>query len=143
TDGIVQLLLPLPLINRNQGAISQAMAELTAAERAINQVELDLQNRLAPVFERYSSSVFRVRRFREKILPSAERSLELVRRGYGAGELPFLNLLIAQQRYFQTNQSYLQSLLDLRTSAAQIEGLLLNNSLGSNPSSRVGGASGP
>ena len=133
TDGIVQALLPLPIINRNQGAISQAMADITAAERAVQQVELDLQNRLAPVFERYSSSVYRVRRYREKILPSAEKSLELVRRGYGAGEFPFLNLLNTQRTYFQTNQAYLQSLLDLRSSAAQIEGLLLNNSLGTVP----------
>ena len=125
--------MPLPLINRNQGAISQAQAELTAAQRAVQQVELDLQNRLAPVFERYSSAAYRVRRYRDKILPSAERSLELVRRGYSAGELPFLNLLIAQQRYFKTNQDFLQSLLDLRTSTAQIEGLLLNNSLGTIP----------
>lgn len=131
TDGIAQMLLPLPLINRNQGGISQAVAELTAAERAVQQVELDLQNRLALVFERYASSTVRVRRYRESILPAAEKSLELVRRGYSAGEFPFLNLLNAQRTYFQTNELYLQSLLDLRTSAAQIEGMLLNNSLGS------------
>jgi outer membrane protein, heavy metal efflux system len=133
TDGIIQALLPLPIINRNQGAIRQAQSELTAADRAVQQVELDLQNRLAPVFERYASASYRVRRYREKILPSAERSLELVRKGYAAGEFPFLNLLFAQTKYFQTNQQYLQSLLDLRTSTAQIEGLLLNNSLGTNP----------
>jgi cobalt-zinc-cadmium efflux system outer membrane protein len=133
TDAIVQTLLPLPLINRNQGGIRQAMADITAAERAVQQVELDLQNRLAPVFERYSTSVYRVRRFRERILPTAEKTLELVRKGYGAGEFPFLNLLNTQRTYFQTNQAYLQSLLDLRSSAAQIEGLLLNNSLGTVP----------
>jgi cobalt-zinc-cadmium efflux system outer membrane protein len=133
TDGMLQVMLPLPLINRNQGAISQAMADITAAERGVQQVELDLQNRLAPVFERYSTSVYRVRRFREKILPTAEKTLELVRKGYGAGEFPFLNLLNTQRTYFQTNQAYLQSLLDLRSSAAQIEGLLLNNSLGTVP----------
>ena len=106
------------------------MAELTAAERGVQQVELDLQNRLAPVFERYASSTVRVRRYRESILPAAEKSLELGRRGYSDGEFPFLNLLNAQRTYFQTNELYLQSLLDLRTSAAQIEGMLLNNSLG-------------
>ena len=51
-------------------------------------------------------------------------------KGWSKGELPFLNYLIAQQRYFITNRDYLQSLLELRTSAAQIEGLLLSNSLG-------------
>jgi cobalt-zinc-cadmium efflux system outer membrane protein len=129
----VQALLPLPIINHNQGGIRQAEAELTAAHAAVQQVELDLQNRLAPVFERYASAAVRVRRFREKILPSAERALELQRTGYRAGELPFLNLLIAQQRYFLTTRDYLQSLLDLRTSSAQIEGLLLTNSLGTAP----------
>lgn len=129
-DGIVQVLVPLPLINRNQGAIAQAIADISAAERGVQQVELDLQNRLAPVFERYASSTSVVRRYREQILPVAEKSLELVRRGYAAGEFPFLNLLNAQRTYFQTNNLYLQALLDLRTSTAQIEGLLLNNSLG-------------
>jgi cobalt-zinc-cadmium efflux system outer membrane protein len=129
-DGIVQLLVPLPILNRNQGAIAQAVADISAAERGIQQVELDLQNRLAPVFERYASSTSVVRRYREQILPVAEKSLELVRRGYAAGEFPFLNLLNAQRTYFQTNNLYLQALLDLRTSTSQIEGLLLNNSLG-------------
>ncbi|HEY2414139.1 MAG TPA: TolC family protein [Pirellulaceae bacterium] len=129
-DGIVQLLVPLPILNRNQGGIAQAVADISAAERGIQQVELDLQNRLAPVFERYASSTTVVRRYREQILPVAEKSLELVRRGYAAGEFPFLNLLNAQRTYFQTNNLYLQALLDLRSSTAQIEGLLLNNSLG-------------
>src|SRR6185369_6446987 len=133
TDGIVQVLLPLPLINRNQGGISQAFAELTAAERAVQQVELDLQNRLAPVYERYASAAFRVRNYRESILPGAEKALQLVREGWRLGEFPFLNLLNAQRTYAQHNQAYLQSLLDLRTATAQIEGLLLSNSLGTNP----------
>jgi cobalt-zinc-cadmium efflux system outer membrane protein len=133
TDGIVQMLLPMPIINRNQGAIRAAEAEVAAAERAIRQVELDLQSRLAPVFQQYASAAYRVRRYRESILPAAEESLELARRGYAAGEFPFLNLLNAQRTFFQTNQQYLQSLLDLRTSTAEIEGLLLRNSLSTTP----------
>jgi outer membrane protein, heavy metal efflux system len=133
TDGIVQALLPLPFLNRNQGGISQATAELVAAEHTVQQVELDLQNRLATAYERYSRAAFRVQRYRDSILPAAEESLDLVRRGYAAGEFPFLSLLNAQRTYFQTSQQYLQSLLELRTSTAQIEGFLLSNSLGTTP----------
>ena len=92
-----------------------------------------MQNRLASVFERYTSAAYRVRRYRESILPTAEKSLTQVQRLYSGGEQPFLNLLNAQRTYFQTNNLYLQSLLDLRTSAAQIEGMLLSNSLGTVP----------
>jgi cobalt-zinc-cadmium efflux system outer membrane protein len=133
TDGIVQVLLPMPFINRNQGGIAQARADLTAAQRAIEQVELDLQNRLAPVYERYASAVYRVRMFRESILPAAVDQLDLVRRGYAAGEFPFINLLNAQRTFFQQNQQYLQALLDLRSATAEIEGLLLRGSLSATP----------
>jgi outer membrane protein, heavy metal efflux system len=130
TDGIVQMLLPLPLINRNQGAIRQAESELIAAERSIQQVELDLQNRLAQVFERYASAASQVQRYRARILPAARESFDLVRRGYEGGEFPFLNLLNAQRTYFRTNLDYLDSLRELRSSSAEIEGMLLKNSLG-------------
>jgi len=133
TDGLAQLLLPLPLINRNQGAIRQAESELIAAQQAVQQMQLDLQNRLAPVFEQYSNSLSQVRRYREQILPDAQESLDLVNRGYLAGEFPFLQYLNAQRTYFQTNLDFLQSLRELRSTSAEIEGLLLRNSLSTNP----------
>jgi len=133
TDGIVQLLVPLPLFNRNQGAIAQAQAEVAAAERAIEQLELDLQNRLAPVFQRYASAANQVRRYRERILPQAEESLSLVRRGYEAGEFPYLLLLSSQRTYFNNNLQYLDSLRELRAASVEIEGLLLRDSLSNRP----------
>lgn len=133
TDGIVQLTMPLPIFNKNQGAIRQAEAEALAAERALEQLERDLQNRLAPVFERYANASSQVRRYRERILPAAKESLDLVRRGYEAGEFPYLNLLNAQRTFFQANLQYVDSLRELRTSSAEIQGMLLSNSLQANP----------
>jgi cobalt-zinc-cadmium efflux system outer membrane protein len=133
TDASLQVAIPLPFINRNQGAIAQARAELTAAQRALEQTELSLQNRLAPIYERYASAAYRVRRYRESMLPVAQETLDGVRRLWSGGEYPFLSYLTAQRTYFQLNQQYLQSLLDLRTATAQIDGLLLNNSLNTAP----------
>lgn len=133
TDANLQLTVPLPIFNKNQGAIRQAEAEALAAERALEQVERDLQNRLAPVFERYSNASSQVTRYRERILPAARESLDLVRRGYEAGEFPYLNLLNAQRTFFQTNLQYLDSLRELRTASAEIQGMLLSNSLQASP----------
>ncbi|HZN33724.1 MAG TPA: TolC family protein, partial [Pirellulaceae bacterium] len=133
TDGIVQLLVPLPIFNRNQGAIQQARAEVVAAERAIQQLELDLQYRLAPVYQRYATAASQVRRYRERILPKAQESLGLVRRGYEAGEFPYLLLLNSQRTYFQTNLQYLESLRELWASSVEIDGLLLRDSLSARP----------
>lgn len=133
TDGIIQITMPIPILNKNQGAIRQAEAESIAAERALEQLERDLQNRLAPVFERYSNATSQVTRYRERILPAAKESLDLVRRGYEAGEFPYLNLLNAQRTFFQTNLQYLDSLRELRTASAEIQGMLLSNSLQASP----------
>jgi cobalt-zinc-cadmium efflux system outer membrane protein len=128
TDGIVQMTLPLPLFNRNQGAIQQSQAAVVAAEHAMAQLELRLQNQLAPLYERYASAANQVRKYRQSILPAAHESLELVRQGHKAGEFPFLNLLNAQRTYFQTNLQYLDALRELRLAAIEIDGLLLRGS---------------
>ena len=133
TDGIVQVTVPLPIVNKNQGAIRQAEAELAAAQRAYEQLELDLQNRLAPVFEQYANAVKEITIYRNSILPTARDSLDAAQRGFNAGEFPYVTLLNAQRAFFQSNLAYLEVLRTLQTSAAQIDGLLLSNSLQTNP----------
>lgn len=129
SDGGVSLSMPIPILNKNQGAILRAQQEIVAAERAMQQLEFDLQNRLAPTFERYASARNQVERYRSTILPAAQESLNLVRQTYQAGEANFLNLLTAQRTFSQMNLNYLQALQSLRVSEAEIEGLLLSGSL--------------
>lgn len=129
SDGAVQIGIPLPVWNRNQGGVIQAEHQAIAAERELQQLELSLQNRLAPVFERYGNALNQVQEYRETILPTARDSLALSRELYQAGETGFLNVLTAQRTYSQTNLAYLDALRELRTASAEIDGLLLTNSL--------------
>jgi cobalt-zinc-cadmium efflux system outer membrane protein len=128
-DGGVAVSIPVPLWNRNQGAIHEAHQQLRAAHRELAQVELDLQNRLVPVFERYRNAVIQVQRYQETILPKSKETLELTRRTYELGEINFIALLTAQRTYAQTQLAYLDAAEALRLSEAEIEGLLLSNSL--------------
>lgn len=129
SDGSLTVGIPLPLWNRNQGGVVQAQGQVAAAERALDQLELSLENRLAPVFERYSNALGQVNKYRSQLLPAAQQSLDLARRLYEAGETPYLNLLTAQRSFSQTNVNYLESLRELRAAEAEIEGLLLSGSL--------------
>ena len=106
-----------------------ADAQLVAAERSVERVGLSLQNRLADVFRRYDNARQQVEKYASDILPSAKETLDLVTAGYQQGEFSYLNLLTAQRTYFQSNLAYLESLLELRSAKAQIEGLLLSGSL--------------
>ena len=128
-DGGVAVTMPLPIFNRNQGAIRRAQQELTAAQRALDQLELDIQNRLAPTFERLANARNQVERYRTLILPAAEESLQLTRTMYEAGEANYLGLLTAQRTFSQTSWNYLDAVLALRVAKAEIEGFLLQGSL--------------
>lgn len=129
SDGGITVGVPLPFWNRNQGGIVQAAQQAVAAEQALQQLELSLQNRLAPVFERYSNALNQVTKYRTKILPAAQESLDIMQKSYQAGETSYVNLLTAQRTFSQTSLNYLESLRELRAAEAEIEGLLLSGSL--------------
>jgi cobalt-zinc-cadmium efflux system outer membrane protein len=125
----VQMELPIPLYNRNRGAIYQAQSELSAAHGEVGRVELSLHSRLADTYQRYANARQQVERYAKNILPNAKDSLDLVGAGYKQGEFSFLAVLMAQRTYFQTNMAYIDALAELWDSAVAIEGLLLRDSL--------------
>lgn len=127
----LQVSLPIPLWNRNQGGIQRAHAQAADAERAVDRLALDLQSRLASAFQRYESAHNQVEQYSREggILANSRRTLELIRAGYQAEEFGVLDLLTAQRTYFQTNLAYLDSLRELAASAMEIRGLLLRGSL--------------
>ena len=127
----LQVSMPIPWLNRNQGGIRQAQAELVAAERAIGRLELSLKRRLAGVYQRYASARNQVQDYSkpEGILANSQATLEFVRKGYQAGEIGYLDLLTAQRTYSQTNLAYIEALGELWAAALEIEGLLLKDSL--------------
>lgn len=141
TDGGVAISVPIPIFNKNQGGIARAQQELVAASRAHSQLELDLQNRLAPVYERYANAKNQVQRYSDVILPAAEESLSLSRKTYSAGEANYVALLTAQRTYSQTQLGYLDAIGNLRIAEVQINGLLLSGSLQASPSADLGASS--
>jgi cobalt-zinc-cadmium efflux system outer membrane protein len=125
----LMIMFPLPIHDKNQGAIRAAVAEYREAQAEVARVELSLQARLAAAFERYSNAKAQVDRYTREILPDARASLDLVTRGYGAGESAYLVLLEAQRTLSRTNLAYLSALEQLWSSTTAIEGLLLSDSL--------------
>lgn len=125
----VQLGIPIPIFDRNQGNISAAEAEWIAASKEVDRIELDLQDRLAVAYRRFSNARQQVERYGKRMVPRAKKSLELVSDGYEKGQVEYLTLLTAQQTFVQVNLSYLDSLRELRAASALIDGQLLTNSL--------------
>ncbi len=125
--------IPLPIFNRNQGAICRAEAEWVAAQRKLRRMELGLHERLAEVYQRYAAASTRIDRYSKRILPTAQETLDLVTKGYQAGEFGYLRLLTAQRTNFRTNLAFVESLRQAWLARTEIEGLLLTGSLKAGP----------
>lgn len=119
----------VPLWDKNQGNILSAQGELAAARTDQRRIELLLRQKLATVFRQYANALHQATRYRDRILPRAERSLELVRQGYDNGQVEYLTLLNSQQKFVQANLAYIDALETLQTSAALLDGQLLDDSL--------------
>ena len=125
----VQAGIPLPLFNRNQGNIRSAEAQWRAANKERERIELELQDQLAVAFRRYTNATQQTKRYKDRMIPRAEKSLRLVTAGYEKGQVQYLTLLTAQRTYWQVSLSYLDSLRELHTTTSLIQGQLLSGSL--------------
>jgi len=125
----VQLGMPLPVFDRNQGNIHAAQAEWVAACNDVQRLELMLQDQFAVTFREFENARQQTERYRERILPKAKKSLDLVTRGYDKGQVEYLTLLNAQQTYVEVSLRHLNAMQAMQLAAAKIEGQLLTGSL--------------
>jgi len=133
TVAAVQLGLPLPLWNRNQGGIAQAQAELGAEAHQVQRARRELAHRLASTFQDYADARYEVEEYAKDILPRARETLDLVTAGYQQGEVGYLEMLTAERTFFQTTLAYLDALRKLWSTHLLIDGLLLDQSLQPQP----------
>jgi cobalt-zinc-cadmium efflux system outer membrane protein len=121
----VEVSLPLPVFDRNQGAIAEASGQLAAAQAALQKAELALEERLAVAMRDYATARQQAMTYAERVLPVAKESLDITNSGYQEGELDYLDVLSVQRTYAQANLSYLQDLETAWKKWAEIEGLLV------------------
>lgn len=129
TIGYAQIGVAVPVHQRNQGAIAAAQAVYCREVKEYERLELDLRDRLAQSVRDAEVAASRVDLYGEKVLPSAEEGLNLIREGYERGEFDVLRLVSAQQTFADSLHEYLQAQIDLQTSLATLDGLLLTGGL--------------
>ncbi len=125
----VQLGIPLPIFNRNQGNIDMANAEYYRSLSDVERLQLSLEVRLANAFRDYQKAKQQVEQYQQNILPKAKENLDLTNQGYRQQQFDFLRVLTARRTYFETNIQFIRSLVDLRQSEVAISGLVLSGGL--------------
>lgn len=121
---IVGLALPLPLFDRNQGAIREAdrRIEKSRAELALQQQRLYAEATQATI--RLNAALEQERVIREDVLPGGQSAFAAARTGFEAGKFNFLEVLDAQRTYFHAQAQHLRAISEAHRAAADLATLI-------------------
>jgi cobalt-zinc-cadmium efflux system outer membrane protein len=128
-QGFLEVGIPIPLFDRNQGAVAAAEAQLERSEREVERVALVLRERASTHFESYESSRILVERYRDELLPRARRAYELRVGSFGLMLTSYPQVLEAQARLFELQAEYVSALEAHWMNAIALSGLLLTDGL--------------
>jgi len=125
----VEVGIPLPIFDRNQGTINQAEAQVRLAESEVRRTELDLRTRLAGVLRDYRSAARTLEGYRRGILQNAQRGYEMYRARFGEMAAAYPQVLIAQRTLAQVRAEYIRALVEARQAATLLQGFLVTGGL--------------
>ena len=123
---VVGLSIPIPILNRNQGAISEARRRLKKAIEEQKNAEVIVNRALASTYETLSSSYQEVVLLKENVLPEAESAYESIFEGYREGKFALLDVLDAQRTVFDARLQFIEALLSYHSSRVNVERLIGN-----------------
>ncbi|MEO5617607.1 MAG: TolC family protein, partial [Candidatus Eisenbacteria bacterium] len=116
--------LPLPIFDRNRGAIDEAAAALAQVPHSESAARVEMRLALAESHVALRSARSKLDALRRDVLPGAERALEEMRVGFDRGRFTYLDFLEARRTWLRARHEELQTLLQANLALAQIERLL-------------------
>ena len=135
-EGRLEVGVTVPIFNRNQGGIAAAEAELAIAERDVERLQLFLRSRFASSFREYRNAQQMAERYRTQVVPKAREAYQIYLINFRQMAAAYPQVLIAQRTLFQVEVEYARALIQLRQSAIELRGFLLEGGL--DPLSRPG-----
>jgi len=121
---LMALSLPLPFLNRNQGSVLEASYGVSRAKEEAAAAEIKIATALHETYQNLSSTFDEVTTLRDTILPGAHVSFNAAREGYREGKFSYLMVLDAQRTLIETEQEYVNALVDYHKSKSLLERLI-------------------
>jgi cobalt-zinc-cadmium efflux system outer membrane protein len=128
-QGFADVGVRIPLFNRNQGNIASANADAERAKREVERVKLVLRERAANVVQNYTFSQTAVDRYRNQMIPRAQKAYEIYTKKYQSMAAAYPQVLIAQRTLMQLEVSYVTALENFATSSLSLQSYLLMDGL--------------
>jgi cobalt-zinc-cadmium efflux system outer membrane protein len=128
-QGFADVGVRIPIFNRNQGNIATAKADAERAKREVERVKLVLRERAASVVQTYTFSQTAVDRYKNQMIPRAQKAYEMYTKKYQEMAAAYTQVLIAQRTLMQLEVSYITALENFATSSLSLQSYLLTDGL--------------
>ncbi len=124
SQAVIGLSIPLPLFDRNQGNLLEALRREDKSRDELAVADIQLKTALMQSWGRLDTASTEVRTLRDDVLPGAQSAYDAASKGFELGKFNFLDVLDAQRTLFQAKSQYLRARGDAHRAAADIDRLL-------------------
>jgi outer membrane protein, heavy metal efflux system len=121
---VVGLSVPLPILNRNQGAILEAESQLAQAREDQRSARVRVTTALADTYQALVSSRTQIATLDSDVLPGAREAFATLNAGYREGRFSYLDVLDAQRTLIGARAQRVRALGDNHRAVVAIERLL-------------------
>jgi cobalt-zinc-cadmium efflux system outer membrane protein len=123
-QALVALKVPLPIFNRNQGNLQEALRREDKAAEELQATQTALSASALQALENVSARRRDADLLRTEVLPGARSTYEAATIGFENGKFSFLEVLDAQRTLIAAKSQYLIALANFHRAQAELESLI-------------------
>jgi len=124
TQAIVGLSIPLPLFDRNQGAVVEAGQRVEKASDDYQAARIRVLTELQQASTQLAVARAALQSLQGIVLPAVQQAYDSASKGFEAGKFGFLDVIDAQRALLQARARYLSTLSTAHQAATAIDRLL-------------------
>jgi len=123
-QALVALKVPLPIFNRNQGNLQEALRREDKAAEELQATQTALSATALQALENVNARRRDADLLRQEVLPGARSTYEAATIGFENGKFSFLEVLDAQRTLIAAKSQYLIALANFHRAQAELESLI-------------------
>lgn len=123
-QALIGLSVPLPLFDRNQGNLLEALRRTDKARDELGATESRVRVDLLQAHQQWAAARDAVAVLREDILPGAQSAYDAAAKGFEFGKFTFLDVLDAQRTLLQAKTQCLTTLATVHRAHAELDRLI-------------------
>nr|WP_236637019.1 TolC family protein [Acidovorax sp. BoFeN1] len=129
TQAVIGLSIPLPLFDRNEGNILEALKREDKARLELASTRVQLESEAIQARERLSSARAEAQSLAADVVPGAQSAYDAATKGFELGKFSFLEALDAQRTLLQARSQYLKALAEAHRANAELNRILGTDAL--------------